>query len=116
MKDKNISVALRQLGIPPSLSGFDYCMAAIKLIFENKDFYRHFTVLYSTIGRMYNTTGSRVERAMRTAIEVAFKYAGSDILEEIFANSYSPLKGKPTTKEFLCCICEYLKYEEDAHD
>lgn len=110
--EKNISVALRKLGVPPSLLGYDYFMTAIKLIEEN-DEYRHSTwELYRAIAKVHNVSSwQRIERCMRSAIEVSFKYAGSDILEEMFGSAYSPSKGKPTNSEFIACLYEYLRYE-----
>ena len=111
ISEKNISVALRKLGIPPSLMGFDYIMTAIKLIDEN-NIYRHYTsILYEEIAKRHNVKTIRCERCVRHAVEVAFKYAGSATLDEIFGSAYDPEKGKPTNCEFLGCLYEYLRYE-----
>lgn len=116
IREKNISVALRKLGVPPSLRGFKLMFEAMKLIDNNNDFQRNTMALYRELGKLFKISNMACERAIRNAIEVSFKYAGYEVLEEMFGSAYDPEKGRPTSSEFLACLYEYLKYEEDGDD
>ena len=69
-------------------------------------------ILYPTIAKKYQTTSSRVERAIRHAIEVAWSRGNLAILEEIFGNTISYSKTKPTNSEFIAMIVDRLKLED----
>lgn len=68
-------------------------------------------MLYPEIARKYNTTGSRVERAIRHAIEIAWGRGNIDTIDEIFGYTISASKSKPTNSEFIAMISDYLNVE-----
>lgn len=112
--EKKIFDTLKVIGIPCNLLGYHYIKTGVMIMQEDptiihklvKDF-------YPEIAKIHNTTSSRVERAIRHAIEKGFEYGGSNDTENIMGLSYSPSKGKPTNGEFIANLYEYLKYSED---
>lgn len=102
---------LIQLGIPSSLCGFHYLKCAVLMAYEQPAVMRKVTArLYPEIGKRFQTTGTRVERGMRHAIEVAWRRGDYEIQNIVFASSFSAEKGKPTNSEFICAVVEYLKH------
>lgn len=112
INEKNISIVLRKLGVPPSLTGFEYILTSIKLIDEDKYYCYHTWELYHEVANRHNTTHIRCERCIRHAVEISFKYGGLKAIEEVFGSAYDSTKGKPTNSEFLACLYEYLRYEK----
>ena len=105
-----ISTTLKDLGVSPSLLGFDYLKEAIRLVLEDKTFIHQVTkLLYPTVAEKFSSTCSRVERAMRHAIEKSFDRVGTDILNSVFGRAISADTGKLTNSEFIACVAEYLK-------
>lgn len=110
ISDQAIFNALKEIGIPCNLLGYQYIKTAIHLL--EKDETLIFTIvkgLYSEIAKIHNSTGQKVERAIRHAIEVGFEYGGTSLLDEIFGMAYNPNKGKPKNSEFIGNLYEYLK-------
>mgnify|MGYP002559033822 CR=1 FL=1 len=105
-----VSKLLREMGVAPSLKGYDYLRIAIILTMENKELYLHniTKALYPDIAKRKNTTSSRVERAIRHAIETAWSKGNIEKIDKIFSYTISPHKGKPTNSEFIAAIVDDL--------
>lgn len=100
---------LKQCGIPASIKGYYYLQLAIELAMSDPIYIDAITKkLYPDIARHFSTTGSRVERAIRHAVEVGFERGNQRMLESIFEYSYQFKKGKPTNTEFIAAIAEHL--------
>ena len=103
---------MHEVGIPAHIKGYGYLRTAITYSYENSDYIGQVTkTLYPEIARKYKTTGSRVERAIRHAIEVAWNRGNIDTIDEIFGYTISSAKAKPTNSEFIAMISDYLNVE-----
>lgn len=112
MLESEITSVLHEIGIPAHIKGYMYLRTAIIETFFNVDFLGQITkVLYPDIARKYNTTASRVERAIRHAIEVAWNRGNIDAIDEIFGYTISASKAKPTNSEFIAMISDKLRLE-----
>lgn len=108
----SISKMLHELGIPSHIKGYQYIRYGISIIFENPDVIGGITKeLYPEIADKYKTTVSRVERAIRHAIEVSWNRGNWDFMEEIFGHSVDIDKAKPTNSEFLVTIADKLRLD-----
>lgn len=110
-QERIVTELLKQVGVPSHIKGYAYTRKAIILIMENREKYTSSVtkVLYPTIAQEYNTTTSRVERAIRHAVEIAWERGNIEIQNKIFGYSLSPKRGNPTNSEFLACIADYVK-------
>lgn len=107
-----VTNTLMQLGIPAHLSGFDYLRDAIVLTMCNRNLIRSITKeLYPNVAKAYSTTPSRVERAIRHAVEVGFSRGDPDIIDNYFGNSTNSSKGKASNGEFIATVAERLSLE-----
>ena len=99
---------LKELGMPPHLLGYGYTICAIKLAMDDHTYLRQITDrLYPEIASRYNTTPSRVERAMRHAIECVFDRGDMKQITRVFGNTMSIKRGKLTNREFISfCVYE----------
>lgn len=105
-----ISDIMRQIGVPAHIKGYQYLRTAIKLSVEDPEMMGSVTkLLYPTVAKMYSTTSSRVERAIRHAIEVAWDRGDVDILSSYFGYTIQSQRGKPTNSEFIAMIADKLK-------
>lgn len=105
---------LHEIGIPAHIKGYHYLRDSILMAVEDMDILNAITkVLYPTVAKQHQTTASRVERAIRHAIEVAWSRGKLDTLEELFGYTVSNGKGKPTNSEFIALITDtiQLKYK-----
>ncbi|MDD6467991.1 MAG: sporulation transcription factor Spo0A [Erysipelotrichaceae bacterium] len=110
--EREITSILHEIGIPAHIKGYLYLRTAILETFLNADFLGQITkVLYPEIARRYLTTASRVERAIRHAIEVAWNRGNVDAIDEIFSYTISATKAKPTNSEFIAMISDKLRLE-----
>lgn len=101
---------LHRLGIPAHIIGYPYLTDAIVLAVRDKNNLNKIThVLYPEVANKYGTTPSRVERAIRHAIETAWNRGDVDILIEVFGNTISIDKGKPTNSEFIALISDRIR-------
>lgn len=108
--DVVISDIMRQIGVPAHIKGYQYLRTAIKLSVEDNDMLGSVTkLLYPTVAKMYSTTPSRVERAIRHAIEVAWDRGDVDVLSSYFGYTIQSQRGKPTNSEFIAMIADKLK-------
>lgn len=108
--ENEITEILHEVGIPAHIKGYMYLRTAILTTYYNIDILGQVTkVLYPDIARMYNTTSSRVERAIRHAIEVAWNRGNTDAIDDIFGYTVSASKSKPTNSEFIAMIADKLR-------
>ena len=105
-----VTKILHELGIPSHIKGYQYLRDGIMLICEDSSYIGSITkVLYPTLAKKHNTTSSRVERAMRHAIEVGWIRSDWKFTEELFGQSVDFEKAKPTNSEFLVTIADKIK-------
>lgn len=105
-----ISDIMRQIGVPAHIKGYQYLRASIKLSVEDPEMLGSVTkLLYPTVAKMFDTTSSRVERAIRHAIEVAWDRGDVDVLSSYFGYTIQSQRGKPTNSEFIAMIADKLK-------
>ena len=108
--DLIISDIMRQIGVPAHIKGYQYLRSAIKLSVEDSEMMSSVTkLLYPTVAKMHGTTASRVERAIRHAIEVAWDRGDVDVLSSYFGYTIQSQRGKPTNSEFIAMIADKLK-------
>lgn len=108
--DVVISDIMRQIGVPAHIKGYQYLRTAIKLSIEDADMLSSVTkLLYPTVAKTYATTSSRVERAIRHAIEVAWDRGDVDVLSSYFGYTIQSQRGKPTNSEFIAMIADKIK-------
>ena len=109
MLEESITKILHDVGIPAHIKGYKYLRSAISSAYYHSEYIGQVTKsLYPEIALMYQTTGSRVERAIRHAIEVAWSRGNVDVIDEIFGYTISATKAKPTNSEFIAMISDYL--------
>ena len=103
---------IHEVGVPAHIKGYQYLREAIMMVVNNIDIINQITKqLYPDIAVKYHTTPSRVERAIRHAIEVAWGRGQSDTVDNIFGYTISAAKGKPTNSEFIAMIADKLRLE-----
>ncbi len=103
---------IHDVGVPAHIKGYQYLRDAIILSVEDMEMLHSITkVLYPTIAKKYQTTSSRVERAIRHAIEVAWSRGRMDTLNEMFGYTVSIVKGKPTNSEFIALITDRIRLQ-----
>lgn len=101
---------IHQLGVPAHIKGYHYLRTAILRSIEDKTLLESVTkLLYPTVADMYDTTSSRVERAIRHAIEIAWDRGNVDTLNSFFGYTVDTGKGKPTNSEFIALITDKLR-------
>ncbi len=110
--DAEITDILHEVGVPAHIKGYMYLREAILLVIENVDFLGNITKsLYPEIATRFSTTASRVERAIRHAIEVAWVRGNVDAISDIFSYTISYNKSKPTNSEFIAMISDRLRLQ-----
>ena len=108
----SITKILHQLGIPSHIKGYQYLREGVCMIFENPDMIGGITKeLYPELASKFDTTVSRVERAIRHAIEVSWNRGNWDLMEEIFGNSVDIDRAKPTNSEFIVTVADKLRLD-----
>lgn len=108
----SITKILHELGIPSHIKGYQYIREGIGIIYERPETIGGITKeLYPELAKKFDTTVSRVERAIRHAIEVSWNRGSWDLMEEIFGHSVDIDKAKPTNSEFIVTIADKLKLE-----
>ena len=108
----SITKILHQLGVPSHIKGYQYNREGISILYDNPSIIGGITKeLYPMIARKFDTTVSRVERAIRHAIEVSWNRGSWDLMEEIFGHSVDIDKAKPTNSEFIVTIADKLRLE-----
>lgn len=110
--EADITEIIHDIGIPAHIKGYQYLRDSIMLSVKDNDVINSITkILYPTIAKKYQTTSSRVERAIRHAIEVAWNRGNTDTLNGLFGYTISNGKGKPTNSEFIALIADKIRLE-----
>ena len=105
-----ITDIIHQIGVPAHIKGYHYLREAIILSVKNSDIVNSVTkLLYPTVAKSHSTTASRVERAIRHAIEVAWDRGDIDVLNSYFGYTIQNDRGKPTNSEFIAMISDKLR-------
>lgn len=113
--DVEVTNIIREIGIPAHIKGYQYLRDAIMMIISEIELLGAVTkVLYPMIAEKYQTTPSRVERAIRHAIEVAWSRGNIDMINRLFGYTVKLEKGKPTNSEFMAMIADKLRMEMRA--
>ena len=108
----SITKMLHELGIPSHIKGYQYIREAVGIIFSHPEMIGGITKeLYPELAQKFDTTTSRVERAIRHAIEVSWNRGNLDFMEEIFGFSVDIDKAKPTNSEFIVTIADKLRLD-----
>ena len=103
---------IHEVGVPAHIKGYQYLRDGIIMVVENMDVLNQITKqLYPDLAKKHKTTPSRVERAIRHAIEVAWGRGDQKTVENIFGYTVNALKGKPTNSEFIAMIADKLRLE-----
>ena len=107
-----VTNVIHGVGVPAHIKGYQYLREAIMLVVNDIDVINQITkTLYPEIAQKFGTTPSRVERAIRHAIEVAWGRGEIDLMQNIFGYTVSSAKGKPTNSEFIAMIADKLRLE-----
>lgn len=105
-----ITDIIHQIGVPAHIKGYHYLREAIVLSIKNSEVINSVTkILYPTVAKKHGTTASRVERAIRHAIEVAWDRGDIDVLNSYFGYTIQNERGKPTNSEFIAMISDKLR-------
>lgn len=114
--NKKISKLLHDLGMPSHIKGYQYIRDAIILMHNDSNYFNGITKqLYPEIAMKYSTTPSRVERAIRHAIEVSWSRGDYDLMDEIFGHSVDFDRAKPTNSEFLATLADKINLDESSY-
>lgn len=110
--EADVTEIIHEIGVPAHIKGYQYLRDAIIMSVNDMDMLNSITkVLYPTIAKKYQTTSSRVERAIRHAIEVAWSRGKMDTIDEMFGYTIHNGKGKPTNSEFIALITDRIRLE-----
>ena len=110
--EKQVTAVIQSIGVPAHIKGYQYLREAIIMTIHDMEVINAITkVLYPTVAKKFKTTSSRVERAIRHAIEVAWDRGDVDTLQEYFGFTVSGAKGKPTNSEFISMVADRLRLE-----
>ncbi len=108
--EKDVTDMIHELGVPAHIKGYQYLREAIMMSVEDMDMLNSITkILYPTIAKKFQTTPSRVERAIRHAIEVAWSRGRMETLDALFGYTINHGKGKPTNSEFIALIADKIR-------
>ncbi|WP_156424005.1 sporulation transcription factor Spo0A [Aneurinibacillus sp. XH2] len=110
--DQNITNIIHEIGVPAHIKGYLYLREAITMVYNDVELLGSITkILYPEIAKKFNTTASRVERAIRHAIEVAWSRGNMDSIGKLFGYTVSNSKAKPTNSEFIAMVADKLRIE-----
>ena len=104
--EKDVTEMIHELGVPAHIKGYQYLREAIMMSVEDMDITK---ILYPSIAKKFDTTPSRVERAIRHAIEVAWSRGKMETLDALFGYTINTGKGKPTNSEFIALIADKIR-------
>ena len=108
--ESTVTAIIHEIGVPAHIKGYQYLREAIMITVEDMDVINAVTkVLYPEVAKRYHTTPSRVERAIRHAIEVAWDRGDLETLQRFFGYTVSNAKGKPTNSEFIAMISDRIR-------
>lgn len=110
--EAKITDIMHDIGVPAHIKGYLYLREAIMMVYEDIELLGSITkILYPDIAEKYNTTASRVERAIRHAIEVAWNRGNIDSITDLFGYTINVSKAKPTNSEFIAMVADKLRLE-----
>lgn len=110
--ENDVTQILHEIGIPAHIKGYQYLRDAIIISVEDQEMLASVTkILYPSIAKKHQTTPSRVERAIRHAIEVAWSRGKMDTINDLFGYTISTGKGKPTNSEFIALIVDKIRLD-----
>ncbi len=110
--ETDVTNIIHEVGVPAHIKGYQYLRDAIIMSVNDMEMLNSITkILYPTIAKRHQTTPSRVERAIRHAIEVAWSRGKMDTIEELFGYTVNNGKGKPTNSEFIALIADKIRLE-----
>ncbi|MCI9373940.1 MAG: sporulation transcription factor Spo0A [Lachnospiraceae bacterium] len=110
--EKDVTNMIHEIGVPAHIKGYQYLREAIMMSVEDVEMLGSITkILYPTIANKYQTTPSRVERAIRHAIEVAWSRGKMETLDSLFGYTINTGKGKPTNSEFIALIADKIRLQ-----
>lgn len=110
--EKDVTDMIHEIGVPAHIKGYQYLREAIMMSVEDVEMLGSITkILYPTIAKKYQTTPSRVERAIRHAIEVAWSRGRMETLDAFFGYTINTGKGKPTNSEFIALIADKIRLQ-----
>ncbi|WP_027417557.1 sporulation transcription factor Spo0A [Aneurinibacillus terranovensis] len=113
--DQNITNIIHEIGVPAHIKGYLYLREAITMVYNDIELLGSITkILYPEIAKKFNTTASRVERAIRHAIEVAWSRGNMDSISVLFGYTVSNSKAKPTNSEFIAMVADKLRLEHQV--
>ena len=111
--ESRVTNMIHEIGIPAHIKGYHYLRDSIMMAVDDMDVLNAITkILYPTVAKKHQTTSSRVERAIRHAIEVAWSRGKIDILDKLFGYTVSNGKGKPTNSEFIALVADTIRLEQ----
>ncbi len=110
--EAEVTRLIHEVGVPAHIKGYQYLRDAIQMCVNDMDMLNSITkILYPEIAKKYGTTASRVERAIRHAIEVAWERCNPESVEELFGYTINSCKGKPTNSEFIAIIADRIRLD-----
>ncbi len=110
--EKTVTSIIHEVGVPAHIKGYTYLREAIMLVLKDTDLINSITKqLYPSVAKKHHTSSSRVERAIRHAIEVAWDRGDTETLNNLFGFTINQNKGKPTNSEFIAMISDKLRLE-----
>ena len=110
--ERAVTEIIHEIGVPAHIKGYSYIREAILLVLEDEDIINAVTKqLYPSVAKIYDTSPSRVERAIRHAIEVAWNRGDTETINKIFGFTINQSKGKPTNSEFIAMISDKLRLD-----
>ena len=114
--EADVTEIIHEIGVPAHIKGYQYLRDAIVMSMNDMEMLNSITkILYPTIAKKYQTTSSRVERAIRHAIEVAWSRGKMDTIDEMFGYTIHNGKGKPTNSEFIALITDRIRLEHKMY-
>lgn len=110
--ETQVTKVIHQIGVPAHIKGYQYLRSAIMMTIEDSEIINSVTkILYPSVAKKYATTSSRVERAIRHAIEVAWDRGDIETLNSYFGYTIQTNRGKPTNSEFIAMIADNLRLQ-----
>lgn len=110
--EKLVTDCIHELGVPAHIKGYQYMRTAIMMVVKDMEMLNFITKrLYPEVAKIYKTTSSRVERAIRHSIEVAWARGQSETTNKIFGYTIDTNKGKPTNSEFIAMVADKIRLE-----
>lgn len=112
--EKTISEFMLELGIPVHLRGYQFLRSAVEMCVEDMELVGSVTkLLYPDLARLYQTTDTKIERAIRNAIEVSWDRGNCELFEELFGYCNSPDYTRPTNSEYIAVVADYIRLKND---